>query len=460
MLTDTISAVCTASGEGAIGIIRISGTESINIVKKIFKTKVGLFVDNFERNKLVYGYIYDGNEIIDEVFCVCMYAPYSYTREDVVEIHCHGSIIVLQKILLLTYKFGARPADAGEFTKRAFLNGRIDLTQAESVMAIIRSTSEVGLKQALYQQQGLLAKKIKDMRANLKDFIVQIEAVIDYPEEDLEDVTLENATDVLNTNLQQIDDLLSNYKIGKIIKEGLRTVIVGKPNVGKSSLLNSLTGSDSAIVTSIAGTTRDCIEEQVHFDGLTLVLIDTAGIRHTNDEVEKIGIQKSKDKLEQADVVLLILDGSEKLSAEDEQLLFLVKDRPHLVLINKNDLHQKIDNSYLLNNVGLQKEDIINVSVLNKDGWKVFIEKLKQKALGENSSIGEGVYVQEARHKNLLDLARGNLSDALDAVQSKMPLDCVMIDVKNAFYNLGLITGEAVDDEILKEIFARFCLGK
>lgn len=461
MLVDTIAAVCTAPGHGSIGIIRISGDKSSQVATKIFKPKNEKHILGLEINKMLYGHIHDGTgNIIDEVFCVYMKAPYSYTAEDVVEIQCHGGIIIMQKILQLLYADGVKPAEPGEFTKRAFLNGRIDLAQAEAVMSLIKARSDIALKQALYQQQGILSQKIKDLRNKLKDVLVETEVVIDYPEEDLEDVTVEKLALSLENIKSEIEKLLTSAQTGRIIKEGLRTVIVGKPNVGKSSLLNALAGEDLAIVTEIAGTTRDTIEEQLFFDGVPLVLIDTAGIRDTEDKIEQIGIERSMGKLDNADIVLLLVDGSQPLTDEDDSLFKMIVGKPHIVLINKNDLEQKVDRHVLHKEYAICEQDIVDISIVNKFGWQQFSQRLKEKAYGESASLGEGIYVQETRHKDLLAQAKVNLDEALVAVRLKMPLDCVLIDVKNAFYNLGFITGETVTDEILQEIFSRFCLGK
>lgn len=457
-MLDTISAICTAPGEGAVGIIRISGVDSLNIAKKIFFPKNNK--SSYQPNQMIYGHIKDTEDnLIDEVFCVYMQAPKSYTAEDVVEIHCHGSKASLQKILLLTYLYGAKSAEPGEFTKRAFLNGRIDLTQAEAVMSIIKAKSETALKQAIYQQQGLLSNEVSLFRKKLKDLIVNLEVTIDYPEEDLEDVTNKQVITTINEILNSIQQLLENADTGRIIKEGLRTVIIGKPNVGKSSLLNALAGLDRAIVTNIPGTTRDSIEEQIFVEGIALLLIDTAGIRESKSEVEKIGIEKSHALLNDADLVLLLLDGSKPLNKNDINLLKTVVNKKHLVLINKTDLPNKINKSELLDE-GYLPEDIINISVLKKIGWQDFSERLKQKVYGESGNIGEGIYVQEVRHKDLLVKAETNLVEALYSAQNMMPADCYLIDIKSALHNLGLITGETVNDEIVKEIFDRFCLGK
>lgn len=458
MTNTTISAVCTAPGEGAIGIIRLSGQDSLKIAHKVFFSQTNNYLQ--ETNKMYYGHIKDEDDnVIDEVFCVYMKGPKSYTAEDVVEIHCHGSKASLQKILLLTYLYGAKPAEPGEFTKRAFLNGRIDLTQAEAVMSIIKSKSETSLKQAIHQQQGLLSNEVSLFRKQLKDLIVNIEANIDYPEEDLEEVTTQNIVSVVNDVLFKIQELLENADTGRIIKEGLRTVIIGKPNVGKSSLLNALAGLERAIVTDIAGTTRDSIEEQIFIEGIALVLIDTAGIREAKDEVEKIGIEKSQALLNEADLVLLLLDGSQPLNKDDIKLLDIVSNKKHIVLVNKSDLKSKIDKKIILDK-NYSPDDIIYISVLKKQGWPKFNNRLKQKVYGESGNLGEGIYIQEVRHKELLLKAESSLVEALYSSQNMMPLDCILIDIKNAFHNLGLITGQAVDDEIINEIFSRFCLGK
>ena len=457
---DTIAAVCTAPGQSGIGIIRVSGDSSLAIAQKIFKPKKSTLKLELQINEMLFGHIYSDTEAIDEVFCVYMKAPRSYTAEDVVEIHCHGGVVIVQKILSLLYVSGARPAEPGEFTKRAFLKGRIDLTQAEAVMSLIRAQSETALKQAIYQQQGLFSQKIRKIRNQLKEILVETEVVIDYPEEDIEDVTSEKIMVCLKNVQHDVVQLLAGAQTGKIIKDGLRTVIIGKPNVGKSSLLNALAGENLAIVTDTAGTTRDTIEEQVFFEGIPLVLIDTAGIRDTKDKLEQLGIERSREKLKQADMVLLLVDGSKPLAEEDMHLLEIVKDKPHILLVNKNDLGQQIQKGQLQTRFSLKQEDIIDISIINRSGWQQFSNRLKEKVYGESAALGEGIYVQEARHKALLEQAHKSLNDALLATVEHMPLDCILIDVKDAFNSMGLIIGETITDEILQEIFSRFCLGK
>ncbi len=460
MQEDTISAVCTAPGEGAIGIIRISGPDSIKIAEKVFRGKHGSANIQLPPNRLRYGHIYnEAGQLLDEVLCVAMRAPFSYTAEDVVEIQCHGSQAALTEILRLTWRMGARAAEPGEFTRRAFLHGRIDLAQAEAVMSIIRARSDVALAQALYQQQGLLSQEVRLLREELKDILVNAAAVLDYPEEDIEDITIQQVAVATKVVLGKINGLLSRARVGRIIKEGLRTVIAGKPNVGKSSLLNALLGQDRAIVTDIAGTTRDTIEESVFVDGLPLVLIDTAGIRHTDNPIEKIGVEKSRNLLDKADLRLLVLDASRGLDQEDEDLLAAVKSIPHIVLLNKSDLPVIIMKEKLLA-MGIKEENIIVLSVTTRFGWDAFARRLKEVAYGESGRLGEGFYIQEARHIALLTQAGQQLKEAIEAVKTDFPLDCVLTDVKNAFDSLGHITGETVTDELLKEIFARFCLGK
>ena len=339
MAEDTISAVITALGEGAVGIVRISGERALAVGERLFKAASGKALAAYAANTMVYGHVYDEDgSLVDEVLAVYMRGPRSYTAEDVVEIQCHGSLQSLKKILALTYAAGARPAEAGEFTKRAFLNGRIDLTQAEAVMDIIRSRSEASLKLAVRQQQGQLARELRKLRSALVDVVVNLEAVIDYPEEDIEDVTYARVEESVAGCGAAIDKLLAHAHTGKILREGLRTAIVGKPNVGKSSLLNALLKEERAIVSQYAGTTRDVIEEQLLLDGVPLVLADTAGIRSTDDLVEKIGVEKSRQLLQDAELVICVVDGSEGLTADDEAILAAASGKPCVIIVNKSDL--------------------------------------------------------------------------------------------------------------------------
>ena len=459
MIDDTISAVATALGEGSIGIIRISGEKALSIGEKIFQAASNKNLSAYPVNTLVYGHVYDlDGSLVDEVLAVYMKAPRSYTAEDVVELQCHGGIQSLKKILQLTYQVGARPAEPGEFTKRAFLNGRIDLTQAEAVMDIIQSKSEQGLKLAARQQQGQLAKELRKLRKDLVDVIVNLEAVIDYPEEDIEDVTYGKVSDTLALTCSEIEKLLSHAHTGKILREGLRTVIVGRPNVGKSSLLNALLHEERAIVSEYAGTTRDIIEEQLLIDGVPLVLADTAGIHSTEDYVEKIGVERSLKLMQDAELVVCVIDGSEGLNQEDEEILQAAEEKACVIIVNKSDLMQLADITALENRFG--KERVLSLSAKTLAGVEEFSLWLKDYVYGKEGALGDGIYVQNARHENLLREALRSLEDALLAAENILPYDCIVIDVRNAIDMLGEITGDTVQDEIINEIFSRFCIGK
>lgn len=458
MQEETISAVITALGEGAVGIVRISGEKALAVGERMFRAASGKKLADYAPNTLVYGHIYEDDSLIDEVLAVFMKAPRSYTAEDVVEIQCHGGIQSLRKILELSYKEGARPAEAGEFTKRAFLNGRIDLTQAEAVMDIIRSRSEASLKLAVRQQNGQLAKALRSLRKDLVDIVVNLEAVIDYPEEDIEDVTFTKVQESISNSCAKIQHLLAHAHTGKILREGLRTAIVGRPNVGKSSLLNALLKEDRAIVSEYAGTTRDVIEEQLLLDGVPLVLADTAGIRQTDDYVEQIGVEKSKQHLQDAELVICVVDGSEKLTQEDEEILEAAKAKPYVIIVNKSD--KDIHDNLLVLQERFGEEQVMALSAKTTEGIEEFTAWLKNFVYGSEGALSDGVYVQNARHEQLLREALSFLEDAGSAAENMLPYDCIVIDVRNAIDLLGEITGDTVQDEIINEIFSRFCIGK
>ena len=459
MAEETISAVITALGEGAVGIVRISGEQALAVGERLFKAASGKALAAYPANTLVYGHVYDvDGSLVDEVLAVYMRGPRSYTAEDVVEIQCHGGLQSLKKILQLTYKAGARPAEAGEFTKRAFLNGRIDLTQAEAVMDIIRSRSEASLKLAARQQQGQLAKELRGLRSALVDVVVNLEAVIDYPEEDIEDVTYGRVQESIASCNDAIDSLLAHAHTGKILREGLRTAIVGKPNVGKSSLLNALLKEERAIVSQYAGTTRDVIEEQLLLDGVPLVLADTAGIRSTEDFVEKIGVEKSRQLLQDAELVICVVDGSEGLTAEDEAILAAASGKPCVIIVNKSDLGLAVDLEELKERFGQEK--VMTLSAKTLTGVEAFSAWLKDYVYGSEGALSDGAYVQNARQERLLREARQSLEDASQAAAAMLPYDCIEIDVRTAIDLLGEITGDTVQDEIINEIFSRFCIGK
>lgn len=459
MAEETISAVITALGEGAVGIVRISGENALAVGESLFKAASGRKLAAYPANTMVYGHVQDADgSLVDEVLAVFMRGPRSYTAEDVVEIQCHGGMQSLKKILALTFTAGARPAEAGEFTKRAFLNGRIDLTQAEAVMDIIRSRSEASLKLAVRQQQGQLAKELRKLRHNLVDVVVNLEAVIDYPEEDIEDVTYGRVQESISGTCAAIDKLLAHAHTGKILREGLRTAIVGKPNVGKSSLLNALLKEDRAIVSQYAGTTRDVIEEQLLLDGVPLVLADTAGIRSTEDFVEKIGVEKSRRLLQEAELVICVIDGSEGLTAEDEAILDAADGKPCVIIVNKSDLGLAVDLENLRSRFGEDK--VMTLSAKTLIGVEAFSAWLKNYVYGSEGALSEGAYVQNARQEQLLRQAFNYLQDAGEAADNMLPYDCIVIDVRNAIDLLGEITGDTVQDEIINEIFSRFCIGK
>ncbi len=459
MAEDTISAVITALGEGAVGIVRISGADALATAEKIFKSRSGKKLSEYQHHTLVYGHVTDADgTMVDEVLCVYMQAPHSYTAEDVVEIQSHGGIQSLKKILALTYQNGARPAEAGEFTKRAFLNGRIDLTQAEAVMDIIRSRSETSLKLAVRQQNGQLAQELRKLRSKMLDVVINLEAVIDYPEEDIEDVTFDTVAGSIANTAAGIENLLAHAHTGKILREGLRTAIVGRPNVGKSSLLNALLKEERAIVSEYAGTTRDVIEEQLLLDGVPLVLADTAGIRKTEDYVEQIGVEKSRRLLQDAELVICVVDGSEGLTAEDEEILQSASEKPCVIIVNKSDLEIDTTLQQLQERFGIDK--VMPLSARTNEGIDRFAAWLKNYVYGSEGTLSDGVYVQNARHEELLRQALQSLQDAQRAAQERLPYDCIVIDVRNAIDLLGEITGDTVQDEIINEIFARFCIGK
>ncbi len=459
MAEDTISAVATALGEGAIGIIRISGDRALETGEKLFRAASGKKLGDYPVNTLAYGHICDTDgSVVDEVLCVYMKGPRSYTGEDVVEIQSHGGVQSLKKILALTYRCGARPAEAGEFTKRAFLNGRIDLTQAEAVMDIIRSRSEASLKLAVRQQQGQLAGELRRLRSGLMDVIINLEAVIDYPEEDIEDVTYNTVQESISGASLAIRGLLSHAHTGKILREGLRTAIIGRPNVGKSSLLNALLREERAIVSEYAGTTRDVIEEQLLLDGVPLVLADTAGIRATSDYVEQIGVEKSRRMLQEAELIICVVDGSCGLTEEDEEILRAAAGKPCVIIVNKSDLDISASLKALQDRFG--KDMVMPLSAKTLEGVDAFAAWLKNYVYGSEGALGDGIYVQNARHEQLLRQALASLEDAGRAAEEMLPYDCIVIDVRSAIDLLGEITGDTVQDEIINEIFSRFCIGK
>lgn len=454
----TIAAIATPVGEGGIGIIRISGEYSLEIGKKVFRGAVRE-LHNVAANTLIYGWVIDGDgQLVDEAMAVFMRAPHSYTAENVIEIHCHGSYASLEKTLGLVLQNGARLAQPGEFTQRAFLNGRLDLAQAEAVLDIIKSRTQASLKLAMRQHRGLFSKEISKYRNQLKDLIVRLEAVIDYPEEDIEEFTREQVLDNVQIVQKEVEKLLKSYKTGRVLKEGLRVVITGRPNVGKSSLLNLLLQEERAIVSNIAGTTRDTIEEQLVIGGIPIVLVDTAGVRDTVDEIEKIGVQKAYSSIKSADLVLIMLDAADGLTAADENLLAEIQGEDYIILVNKID--ERLDLSALEEKLA-GFDNLVYTSVRTGEGIDEFKTRLAATVFGSSSSnIDDNVYVQNARHEQLLQEAYGYIQDVATAISEGVALDCAVIDLRLSIDSLGSITGESVSDEIINEIFSRFCIGK
>lgn len=450
-MEDTIAAIATAYGEGGIGIIRISGEESRDILQKIFTGKI-------ESRRLSYGKIVDENEHIDEVLAVYMKGPKTYTGEDVVEINCHGSMVALRKTLALVLSKGARMAEPGEFTKRAFLNGRLDLSQAEAVIDVIKAKSDRSFDVAISQLEGSLSKRIEKIRQALLDLLVEVTVNIDYPDEDIEIMTYDKARDCLCNIRNMIGELLATSGSGRMIREGIRIAIVGKPNVGKSSLMNCLLRESRAIVTEIPGTTRDTIEEAVSIRNLPVYLIDTAGIRDTDDTVEKIGIEKTKEAFNNADYIILVVDGSRPLTSEDEEIISYVRGRRALVLLNKRDLGAEVTVDVISEK--LPDCDIIETALSKGEGLKEIEDNIESLVYGGQISQGESLMVNNVRHIDLLKQADSAAGDALSLLEIMEPLDIVEIDIRNAYDFLGEIVGDTVSDEIINEVFARFCLGK
>lgn len=453
---DTIAAISTPIGEGGISIVRLSGEDAVAIANKLFK---GADLTKVPTHTIHYGHIVDPKtqEVVDETMVSVLRAPKTFTREDMVEINCHGGMIVTNDILQLLLANGARMADPGEFTKRAFMNGRIDLTQAESVMDIVRAKTDKSRQVAMTQLAGGLLEKIKTMRQELLDTMAHEEVNIDYPEYDMDDLTSQEMKKKAQEVSKQIEQLLQTAQKGKIIRNGLATAIVGRPNVGKSSLLNYLTQDDKAIVTDIAGTTRDTLEEYVSVKGVPLKLIDTAGIHHTEDKVEKIGVERSKKAIKEADLVLLLLDASQDLTAEDKRLLDLTANKKRIIILNKQDLGTKISQEMIKN---LTDNPIIVTSILkqkNMDALENAIEKLFFSGI-ENSQ--NQILVTNQRQAGLLAKAKQSLEDVISGINDAMPLDLVQIDLKNAWDTLGEITGESAPDELITQLFSQFCLGK
>lgn len=457
-IKDTIAAISTALGEGAIGIVRLSGPQAIEISNKIFK---GKDLQAVASHTLHYGHIIQeaSGQKLDEVMVAIMKGPRSFTREDVVEINCHGGIMALQAVLQACLNQGARLAEPGEFTKRAFLNGRIDLSQAEAVMDLIQAKTEKAMSASINQLSGSLSHKIRQLRQDMLDSLAQVEVTIDYPEyDDVEEMSLQQLKTTALHIQEQIGLILNQARQGKLFREGIKTAIIGRPNVGKSSLLNRLIGEEKAIVTNIAGTTRDTIEEYVNIKGVPLRLIDTAGIRETDEVVEQIGVEKSKRLMSQADLVLLLINQSEALSQEDIALLEATSDKERIILLNKLDLPAEVDIETL--SQYCQKDDIIATSMIDDQGIEALEDAIERKFFAGQLQQEDVNYLLNTRHVHLLNQAMASLDEVLQAVDLALPVDLIQIDFTRAWDLLGEITGESVQDELLDKLFSQFCLGK
>ena len=457
---DTIAAISTAPGEGAIGIVRISGDLAISIASSIYQCGTKQLEEQ-KTHTIHYGHIVDpkSGEVYDEVMVSVLRAPKTFTREDIVEINCHGGIVAINRVLQLALRMGARLAEPGEFTKRAFLNGRIDLSQAEAVMDLIRAKTDKSMQLAMRQLDGQLSNLIQNLRQEILNTLAQVEVNIDYPEyDDVEEMTLQLLREKTQQVLQGIRALLNTASQGKILRDGLKTAIVGRPNVGKSSLLNVLLREEKAIVTDIAGTTRDTIEEYVNVRGVPLQLIDTAGIRETDDVVEKIGVERSRKALKEADFVLLLLNQSETLQEEDIRLLETTKGMKRIILFNKTDLPSKLSTEDIAPYA--QEEEIVTTSMLNKEGIDQLEEKIAGYFFQGQMNERDATYLSNTRHIALLEKAEQALVEVQNGIEMEMPVDLIQIDFTRAWDLLGEITGDSVQDELLTQLFSQFCLGK
>lgn len=457
---DTIAAISTAPGEGAIGIVRISGDLAISIASSIYQCGTKKLEEQ-KTHTIHYGHIVDpkSGEIYDEVMVSVLRAPKTFTREDIVEINCHGGIVAINRVLQLVLRMGARLAEPGEFTKRAFLNGRIDLSQAEAVMDLIRAKTDKSMQLAMRQLDGQLSHLIQNLRQEILNTLAQVEVNIDYPEyDDVEEMTLQLLREKTQQVLQGIRALLNTASQGKILRDGLKTAIVGRPNVGKSSLLNVLLREEKAIVTDIAGTTRDTIEEYVNVRGVPLQLIDTAGIRETDDVVEKIGVERSRKALKEADFVLLLLNQSEILQEEDIRLLETTKGMKRIILFNKTDLPSKLSTEDIAPYA--KEEEIVTTSMLNKEGIDQLEEKIAEYFFQGQMNERDATYLSNTRHIALLEKAEQALVEVQNGIEMEMPVDLIQIDFTRAWDLLGEITGDSIQDELLTQLFSQFCLGK
>jgi len=451
MKTDTIAAIATAMSNSGIGIVRISGDEAFQIAEKIFKGK------EIEDHKIHYGYIMDCEETVDEVLVMAMRGPHSFTGEDTIEINCHGGVYVVKRVLETVIKNGARPAQPGEFTKRAFLNGKMDLSQAEAVIDIISSKNEYALKSSVSQLKGNIQKKIKEIREAILYHTAFIETALDDPEHISVDGYGEKLQITVNQLLQELEILIANADNGRLMKEGIKTVILGKPNAGKSSLLNVLVGEDRAIVTDIAGTTRDVLEETITLHGISLNIMDTAGIRNTSDIVEKIGVDKAKSYANEADLIIYVVDASRPLDENDYEIIEMIQSKKAIILLNKSDLATVVSKDMLKSYI---EKPMLEISAKEEKGIEEFEEILKKMFFKGEISFNDEVYITNIRHKTAIQDAYESLKRVIVSIENDMPEDFYSIDLLDAYESLGSITGETIGEDLVNEIFSKFCMGK
>ena len=457
MRKDTIAAISTAMTNSGIGIVRMSGVESLEIIQKIYKGKIEKDFEKIKTHTIHYGYIVDGDETIDEVLVMILKGPHSFTGEDTVEINCHGGVYVVKRILETVIKHGARPAEPGEFTKRAFLNGKLDLSQAEAVIDVINSKNEYALKSSVSQLKGNVQKKIKEIREEIIYHTAFIETALDDPEHISVDGYGQKLHGVVDNLLEELDRLVKSSDNGRIIKEGIKTVIVGKPNAGKSSLLNVLVGEDRAIVTDIAGTTRDVLEESIQLNGISLNIMDTAGIRDTEDIVEKIGVDKAKTHANEADLVIYVVDASRNLDENDLDIIEMIRDKKAVILLNKSDLDTVINEEIIKNHID---KPVLSISAKEEQGIRELEDTLKEMFFHGEISFNDEVYITNVRHKTALQDAYGSLQKVIMSIENDMPEDFYSIDLLDAYESLGSITGETIGEDLVNEIFSKFCMGK
>lgn len=459
MNTNTIAAIATAVSPAGLSVIRISGEEAFAIADKIYRSKNGKKkLSEQPSHTIHYGYIYDGEEMIDEVLVLLMRGPRTFTTEDTVEIDCHGGVLVTRRILETAVKYGASLAEPGEFTKRAFLNGRMDLSEAEAVLDVIHAKNEFALQASVKQLKGSVAKKIHQLRDQILDSIAFIESALDDPEH----ISIEGYAEELKTVLipmeKELERLALQYQNGKMLSEGIKTVILGKPNAGKSSLMNRLTGQERAIVTEIAGTTRDTLEEQIQIGGIGFQMIDTAGIRQTCDVVEKIGVERAKQAAEEADLILYVVDASQPLDESDLEIIEMISQKKAIILLNKTDLEQKLTIEKLREK--LPSHPILMVSAKTEEGMDELETTLQQMFIEGKISFNDEVYITNARHKECLDQSISSVKKVMESIDIGLPEDFYTIDLMDAYSSLGLIIGEAVEEDLVNRIFAKFCMGK